>query len=282
MDNTTSGSGKDYLLQPEMADTDWQTDETNVSKADQALETGASSSKVPSSTGGLTTTRRKTKMLVTAPSLFCSKANFPSSLYDDIVSVIVGANAKKFGLHKGLLCHHSSFFNSALNGSFKEAAEKSVTLAEESECTFAIFVAWLYSQKLISERDGRDSPCSIEELLTLYIFGDRLEIPELELDVMDTLIKRLQSPNPSEPALKLVSHIVLIYNNTPDLSPLRKLLVDVMVYDHKIPGFITDNPHSASWTPELLRDLLIASMNVRSKSKIGLENAPFAFDTGKY
>lgn len=274
-----------HLLQPRMAISDRQTADSTVSKVGQGLETSladASSNNDLPPTDGRKTMRKKTTMLVSGPSYTSSMANAPSSLFDSIVFVVVGANAKEFGLHKGLLCHHSSFFDSALNGSFKEATEKSVTLVEESESTFAMFTAWLYTQKLISHKDVRDSPCSIEELITLYIFGDKLGILELRIQVMDTLIGHIQSRNASQTAFKLVSHIVLIYNNTPDQSPLRKLLVDVMVYDHKIPEFITDNPYSASWTPELLRDLLVASIDVRSKAKTGLQNAPFAWDTQKY
>ncbi len=166
-----------------------------------------------------------------------------------------------------MLCHHSTFFDSALNGRFKEASEKSVSLPEESESTFAIFVAWLYSQKLISQEDGRDSPCSIEELIKLHIFGDKLGMDKLKDDVMSHFIESLTGLKASETAFKLVSHIVLIYNNTPDGSSLRKLLADVMVYDNKIPDFITSNPHAASWTPEFLRDLLVASLNVRMGSR---------------
>ena len=128
--------------------------------------------------------------------------------------------------------------HSALNEPFREATENSVTLAEESESTFAMFMAWLYSQNLMSHKDREDSPCSVYELIDLYVFGDKLGMPVLCSLVRGTLVKCLVGENPSETVLKLIVSIAKIYYRTPDGSPLRKLVADVMIWDGNIPSLI--------------------------------------------
>jgi hypothetical protein len=58
---------------------------------------------------------------------------------DGVVVVEIGAERKKYHVHKALLVHHSEYFAKALNGSWKEAGEGVVKLedVEPAVCEFA-------------------------------------------------------------------------------------------------------------------------------------------------
>jgi hypothetical protein len=52
------------------------------------------------------------------------------ALCEGVVIVEIGAERKKYCIHKALLVHHSKYFNGALRGSWKEAREGLVTLED--------------------------------------------------------------------------------------------------------------------------------------------------------
>ena len=62
-------------------------------------------------------------------------------------TVEVGATKTKFVVHESLLVYHSEFFRAALKGRFAEAETKTVTLEDEDEAVFELFVFWLYHKR---------------------------------------------------------------------------------------------------------------------------------------
>ena len=62
----------------------------------------------------------------------------------DVIDIYVGPSRKHFVVHKNLLTSKSDYFNKALNGSFKEAAEQSITFEELEPAAFALMIGWLY------------------------------------------------------------------------------------------------------------------------------------------
>jgi hypothetical protein len=64
------------------------------------------------------------------------------------VIIYVGPERKRCLIHKDLLTKQSEYFNSALNGKFKEAEENSIHLEEESPATFDLLVGWLYQGRI--------------------------------------------------------------------------------------------------------------------------------------
>jgi len=64
------------------------------------------------------------------------------------VVVGTGKSAQKYTLHTDLLTSCSPFFAAALNGSFAEATDQTVTLEEEKPETFEWFIQWLYTGTL--------------------------------------------------------------------------------------------------------------------------------------
>ncbi|CAD0088354.1 unnamed protein product [Aureobasidium mustum] len=100
-------------------------------------------------------------------------------------------------ISKHLLCSQSSFFDRALNGSFREAHDNRIILEEPYEL-FQIFHTWLLEGKLDFVKP--DSNASVDDLveqrqlalLETYVFADRLGIPKLNDDALLQLDKILR------------------------------------------------------------------------------------------
>lgn len=103
-----------------------------------------------------------------------------------MVTVWVGgteeAEPKKYTIHKKLICHHSTYFDTAFNGSFKEAKENEIKLSEDTSETFDVFVHWLYSAHLPSEEGSSEASDLSLYYLRLFIIADKYLIPQLQAE----------------------------------------------------------------------------------------------------
>ena len=97
--------------------------------------------------------------------------------------MLVGRAAKKYCLHKTLLCHHSTFFDAAFNGEFKEGKSGELRLPEETPDSFDLFVHWLYRGSFF----GLNDPERRYNYLSVYTMGVKWFIPELQDKVCDEM-----------------------------------------------------------------------------------------------
>jgi hypothetical protein len=112
-----------------------------------------------------------------------------------LATVIVGEEKKEFAVHEVLLTHYSDFFRAALNGKFKEAEEKRITLHDEVPAVFESFVHWLYHSSLpnqICDEQGKpieewtaNSRPRIDLYVHLFILSDKFSIKELDKIALD-------------------------------------------------------------------------------------------------
>jgi hypothetical protein len=119
----------------------------------------------------------------------CSKSKL------GLATVIVGEEKKGFAVHEVLLTHYSDFFRAALNGKFKEAEEKRITLHDEEPVVFESFVHWLYHSNFPTQvRDEHGKPIEewtanlrprIDLYIHLFILSDKLSIKELDKIALD-------------------------------------------------------------------------------------------------
>ena len=186
--------------------------------------------------------------------------------------MLVGPEEKKFGIHKGLLCAHSSFFRAALEGSFKEARTGIVTLSEDDPVTFEVFKTWLYPMRLVTERNGQEGPCSDHRLCRLYVLGDVYGVLHLKNAVINALHGGKRT---------LCYHVSYIYSNTSELSPLRKYVVDRFCWSLQKkfdtqPGNAFDSTWAKDFPQEFLVDLLIAKDKL--PKTLDYHDAPFRKD----
>ena len=89
---------------------------------------------------------------------FCSRLDMYMSSVK--VTVLVGTELVAFKAPKDMLCHHSKFFDRALNGKWKEALENQITLEEDKPSAFELIVQWMFTGNII---------CPWVSLLNLFL-----------------------------------------------------------------------------------------------------------------
>ncbi|KAI4170849.1 MAG: hypothetical protein LQ346_008815 [Caloplaca aetnensis] len=189
-----------------------------------------------------------------------------AGLTSDIVTIFIGPEKKAFPIHKALLSAKSTFFRGAFEGDFKEATDKSLTLAEDDPNCFARYVLWIYNQVLDPIRHGQDAKPMLDEYCKLFVLADKLGSERLEnvcLDVIHTYA-----------ASDAISHfdvatIDFVWDNTPDESKLRALLVDMVGWQMD-PDTIADLMKTR---PEFLHGVLVICSD-RSPSRPDVEESP--------
>ncbi|KAL9631440.1 MAG: hypothetical protein Q9164_005891, partial [Protoblastenia rupestris] len=168
--------------------------------------------------------------------------------FDTIVEIIVGgerAHRKSFKVHKTLLCNVSAYFEAALGGIFKEGIEQKIELPEDDINTFTHFQYWLYTDTVLLARQDNDlknRDIDWATLMRLYIFGQARQVPLLQNAVMDGFIT-LQEVKRWTP----LDQIRLVYDETLEHSPLRRLYVDKTVNSAR--------PDDPTWFSEATYDL---------------------------
>ncbi|CAD0112566.1 unnamed protein product [Aureobasidium uvarum] len=173
-----------------------------------------------------------------------------------MATILVGSAQEKFIVHQELLCSKSEYFAKALTGTFEESQTGIVKLEDVSPFLFRIFVTWLYSGKLaytvvddssnidqdFGSLDGGFNPAIIkasdlncEDVMTwpeqafvaLYILADRLDVKALRSTTIDILIEFFQEKRNSAMSAGTYRYI---NSNTTAASPLRKLVLDRLIY----------------------------------------------------
>ncbi|KAI8934365.1 hypothetical protein NX059_009100 [Plenodomus lindquistii] len=146
-------------------------------------------------------------------------------------TIIVGTVKAEFTVHEELLTYHSPFFRAALNGKFKEAEEKKVVLEDVITNVFEFFVHWLYHGRLPSVDDNESlfkmwSTNTTSNLLWIFVFCDRYDVPKLKTEAMNTLLARSQDPACGN-CFHSRTAVGYAYDNLPKTSGLRRFLVDL-------------------------------------------------------
>lgn len=155
-----------------------------------------------------------------------------------IITVGQGNEAKDFIVAREYLISVSDYFVNAFNRSFREAADKKISLADVDSTTFGIFIEWLHSRVLVdkngekydAEKDGEkeeeNNVLKFMQLLDLYIFGDEYDVSQFRRDVIDIFIK-YQVKSPSLPPCSTIQQA---YERLPASSPLLQFLVDCWTF----------------------------------------------------
>lgn len=187
-------------------------------------------------------------------------------MYDEVISVEVGTgnDKKKFGVHRGLICHHSSYFKAALLGDFKEAHEKHVALPEDDPEVFRVVFTWLYTRRLVGEKEAdiegwNAYSLKFTKLCKAWVFGDARGMSEFQNAVMLELI--------SDSAYKDDYHdakaITWAYEHTTPGAPLRIFLADYPNTwpDSCLESYLTSEDRESPFHRDFLYDLLLSQLH---------------------
>ncbi len=150
------------------------------------------------------------------------------SLDGDIVKVIVGSEPPAvFNVHEALICEGSDYFKTIMSGGWRESGERSVTLKEDDPQVFHTYVHWLYRKTLPVKSDQTQPLTEADQCLLAeaYVLGDRIQDGNFQDAVINAIISFATTEEGN--SLPPVSVIKEIYENTPESSKARALLVDL-------------------------------------------------------
>jgi hypothetical protein len=212
-----------------------------------------------------------------------------SDLKSQFATVLVGADQEAFYAHKALLCKRCPFFEKALGGGTKEAEENIVTMTAEDPATVTQFLSWLYRDDIFEENIHSKtsiSQASYDRLAKLWVFGDKLCIPDLQDLVMSKLVevyKGKQERGKLAIAPFVVDPVVLhyVYDHTVPLSPLRRFFVDSIAYGSAIEWY---KKNKVGFPVDLVVDVSFTWMKIAktSNSSAAPNKAPFLTKTDAF
>ncbi|KAG4443028.1 hypothetical protein IFR05_001482 [Cadophora sp. M221] len=155
----------------------------------------------------------------------------------DMVTFLVGPDQAKYIMHKKVVCHYSPVLEAAFKSGFIEGTTQTCKLEDINEETFALFMQWIYTQKIELHVDS-DGKLNAGILPPLWVLAEKLIMPRLQ----NATINLIDSVN-LRSALIDTDSLAYIYENTTTGSPLRKMFVQAicgrMAPDH----FYTSSNH---------------------------------------
>ena len=172
------------------------------------------------------------------------------------VTVLVGENKKAFHIHEANLFEVSTFFKAAFSSDFKEGSERIMTLPEDDDSVFELFVEWIYR--------GRYKLPSIDlahkRHIQLFVLADKYDVPDLKSLVLSELFSLIKNREfwPSR------NTIVYAYEHTSQNAPVRKMIADHLARDWSS-EFEDPNVHQV-WLqahPDVSADVVISFIHHR-------------------
>lgn len=145
-----------------------------------------------------------------------------------VISFLVGKlSPEKFAIHESIIKPRSEFVRLALRGEWKEANDRTIPLPDDEPQVFSLYQEWLYSG-LIYTRPSQLLPKDDDEFALLtqaFILGDKLMDLDFKDSIVDAITEKLRKEQTFDTSLTN-----LVWENTPDGSPLRRLWMDVYFY----------------------------------------------------
>lgn len=190
----------------------------------------------------------------------CNRLDFSNE-----ITVLVGAEEKRFNLQADFLTRRSKFFEAACTQRFQEGLEKLIRLPEVKSELFAVYLQWAYTGEIVvldPEAAAKDDKGSrtYYELTRLYILADMLDDKLLRNTIIDHCFA-VHREKRFKPATDTTT---LTYQGLPESSTLRRLIL-VFYHEHTSPEWLT--AASKKVPRAFLAELLIKA--ARGDSKCG-------------
>lgn len=181
---------------------------------------------------------------------------------------VVGENQKEFMLHTNVASRSSGFFRAAMNNDWRESQQNRVTLGEIEASEFERYLQWLSTHDH-SFLDG----ISFRRLAKLYILGDFLDDSAFRTEMLKRFTSKAITTN-TYPELDIIT---LVWDQTPEHSPLRKLIVETWTtssiqrlakqfanQDHEVPkAFVVDCLYRISETMPRAKESILGDSRRR-------------------
>ena len=169
-------------------------------------------------------------------------------------------------MHENIICASSDFFKKAIYGPWKESNERLISLSHEEPDIFAIYLNWPYRGTLPTRID-EPAPIGNEEYLKLakaYGLADRLLDQAFKNAVMNAFIDKTTSNTSDGHCWYPVGTVIrCIYDNTPESSKARTLLVDLYTEKAK-KDWLSDWAKREDLPKQFLLDLTLKLLDIAS------------------
>lgn len=177
---------------------------------------------------------------------------------DDLITVLVDAEQKRFVIHKEVLCGHSEFCRVACGRDWKEGREKTIHLQDTGSEVFRVYVHWLYTGTIDMTLMTKPTvPCPSDSAVlhpaycslgAVFILGNFLGDSQFSNCVIDCVLQKVdrggQTPHP-----KVFSDI---WEHTLQGSGIQRLFSDLLAARiHRVPF----DTHKSQYPPDLIMDL---------------------------
>ncbi len=139
------------------------------------------------------------------------------------VTLVVGETKTAFQVHEADLFEASPFFKAAFTSDFRESSERTMTLPEDDEAIFELFVNWLYRQRYDIPSSPKD-PKRYSEPIRLFVLADKYDVRSLKNLIVSQLFLAFKA-GAETPELNAISYA---YKHTSQNSIIRKLLIDLL------------------------------------------------------
>lgn len=151
----------------------------------------------------------------------------------------------------------------ALKKEWKEGQERTIPLPDDKADVVALYIQWVYGGKIFSRQPPSEAPSTGRELDLLvdcYIFGEKVQDDNFKDAVLDALLACIDTKDEEGSRWFPTGHSVQrAYEQTPQGSPLRKLLVDMYNQSGRSDWIKEDN------SVEFLADLAREMFDTRSR-----------------
>ncbi|CAA9966870.1 threonyl-tRNA synthetase [Pyrenophora teres f. maculata] len=155
-----------------------------------------------------------------------------SHMYNTPIPITVGPPhaQKTFHIYRGLLCHHSLYFDRLLNGPFAESGSSALCLRHVNKATFQVFYDWINTGvvdcTIAAHTDAADAaaaPCPLL-ILSAYTFALYHATPTFLNALLDTFYTHTIQTRRLHASL-----IPYLYKYTVEGDAMRRLFVDLWV-----------------------------------------------------
>lgn len=154
----------------------------------------------------------------------------------------MGKEEEEYRAHETLLSEGSGFFASAAKEEWKEGQEHRITLPDDTPSVVDLYVQWIYSGRVLSrkagaEEEGNDSiergnGHEFDLLVGGFVFGEKVRDGDFKDAVIDALIHTVATPDDNGSCwYPMKKWVTQAYAGTPEGSPIRKLLVDMFMFN---------------------------------------------------
>lgn len=153
------------------------------------------------------------------------------------VTLVVGETKTAFHVHEADLFEASPFFEAAFTSDFRESSERIMTLPEDDDSIFELFVDWLYRQRYDIPPTPNESETDYDRFMQpvkLFVLADKYGVRSLKNLIVSQMFLAFKRDK-SSPSLDSMAYV---YEHTSQNATIRKLLTDRMALTNDPAWFV--------------------------------------------